>query len=90
MKLSVYGSANSQLTKQSQHRDVHPLEEVAPQILQSGQKMQTKLGIGGLENKEKMTSTSDLIASLKKVFGNTELKTVTQCLQKLKQAKDGT
>ena len=41
------------------------------------------------ENKAKINNTSDLISQLKKVFSNTELKVVVQCLQKLKAAKDG-
>ena len=47
------------------------------------------MGIGGMENKKKINDTGDLIKSLKKVFGNTELKLIVECLQKLKQAKDG-
>ena len=47
------------------------------------------MGIGGHENKVKINNTGDLISQLKKVFSNTELKVVVQCLQKLKAAKDG-
>lgn len=63
------------------------------QVMQSAdyaRKVSTKMGIGSLENKEKMTSTTDLIGSLKKVFTPTELKVIVTCLQKLKQAKEGT
>ena len=38
------------------------------------------MGIGGLENKKKINDTGDLIKSLKKVFGNTELKLIVECL----------
>jgi len=36
-----------------------------------------------------MQNTADLITSLKKVFSNTELKVVTECLKKIKEARDG-
>ena len=35
-----------------------------------------------------MANTGELIASLKKVFTNAELKVIVECLQKLKKAKD--
>lgn len=50
------------------------------QSADSAKKVQTKMGIGSLENKEKITSTTDLISSLKKVFSGNELKVIVTCL----------
>ena len=44
------------------------------------QKAPTKLGIGAADGKAKVQNTGELIGSLKKVFSNTELKVITQCL----------
>ena len=43
-------------------------------------KSATRLGIGAADVKAKVIDTKDLIMSLKKTFGNTELKVITQCL----------
>ena len=57
--------------------------------MSTGLKTKTALGLGNLDAKVQMQNTADLISSLKKVFSNTELKVVTECLKKIKEAKDG-
>ena len=41
-------------------------------------------------NQQQKSNTQGLIAQLKEVFSTTELKVIVNCLQKLKQGKNGT
>ena len=57
--------------------------------MSTGLKTKTALGLGKFDAKVQMQNTADLISSLKKVFSNTDIKVVTECLKKIKEAKDG-
>ena len=46
------------------------------------------MGIGSLENTQKMASNRDLITAIKKVFYDKELKHIIECLKELKKAKE--